>query len=116
MPESSGTSSIYVATNGSDSNSGTLASPVRTLSKAFSLAANGSVIYARGGNYGVQSVLHDRFSPTNPVTLTSYPGERAVFVGQTATRQRLSWYERLVIAYEAGPGMQALGFSKQPKG
>jgi hypothetical protein len=84
MPESSGTSSIYVATNGSDSNSGTLASPVQTLSKAFSLAANGSVIYARGGNYGVQSVLHDRFSPTNPVTLTSYPGERAVFVGQTA--------------------------------
>jgi len=36
----------------------------------------------------------------------------SVFVGRTAVRQRLSWYERLVISYEAGPGMQALGYSR----
>jgi hypothetical protein len=36
----------------------------------------------------------------------------AVFVGQTAVRQRLSWYERLIISHEASQGMKALGYSK----
>ena len=36
-----------------------------------------------------------------------------VFVGQTAVRKRLSWYERLIISREAGPGMKALGYPKQ---
>jgi hypothetical protein len=33
-------------------------------------------------------------------------------VGGTATRSQLSWHERLIIAREAGAGMQALGYSK----
>jgi hypothetical protein len=37
----------------------------------------------------------------------------SVFVGHTAVRQSLSWYERLIISHEAGPGMKALGYSKQ---
>jgi hypothetical protein len=37
----------------------------------------------------------------------------SVVVGQTAVRQRLSWFERLIISYEAGPGMKALGYSRQ---
>lgn len=84
MPESSGSRSIYVSTGGSDSNAGTLAAPVATLGKAFALAQDGAIIYVRGGNYGVQMVVNRDFSPLNPVTLQSYPGERATFVGQTA--------------------------------
>ena len=84
MPESSGSRSIYVSTGGSDSNAGTLAAPVATLSKAFSLASNGAIIYVRGGNYGVQMVMNRDFSSLDPVTLESYPGERATFVGQSA--------------------------------
>jgi hypothetical protein len=84
MPESSGSRSIYVSTGGSDSNAGTLAAPVATLGKAFSLAQDGAIIYVRGGNYGVQLIQNRDFSPLNPVTLESYPGERATFVGQTA--------------------------------
>lgn len=84
MPESSGSRSIYVSTGGSDSNAGTLAAPVATLGKAFSLAQDGAIIYVRGGSYGVQMVSNRDFSPLNPVTLESYPGERAIFVGQTA--------------------------------
>jgi hypothetical protein len=37
----------------------------------------------------------------------------SVFVGQTAVRKRLSWYERLIISREAGPGMKALGYPTQ---
>jgi hypothetical protein len=36
----------------------------------------------------------------------------SVFVGQTALRRRLSWYERLIISREAGRGMKALGYFK----
>jgi hypothetical protein len=84
MPESSGSRSLYVSTGGSDANAGTLAAPVATLSKAFSLAQDGAIIYIRGGNYGVQIVTNRDFSALNPVTLESYPGERATFVGQAA--------------------------------
>ena len=35
----------------------------------------------------------------------------SVFVGQTAVRKRLSWYEQLIIGHEAGEGMGALGYS-----
>lgn len=41
----------YVATTGSDSNPGTLASPFATLSHAMTVAPVGSVIYLRGGTY-----------------------------------------------------------------
>jgi hypothetical protein len=33
-------------------------------------------------------------------------------VGRTAVRNRLSWYERLIIGHEAAGGMHALGYSK----
>jgi hypothetical protein len=33
-------------------------------------------------------------------------------IGGTSTRASLSWYERLIIASEAAPGMRALGYSK----
>jgi hypothetical protein len=36
----------------------------------------------------------------------------SVSVGGTATRSRLSWYERLIIAREAAAGMRVLGYSK----
>jgi hypothetical protein len=35
----------------------------------------------------------------------------SVSVGGTAARQRLSWYERFIIAREAAAGMRALGYS-----
>jgi Big-like domain-containing protein/uncharacterized protein DUF1565 len=85
MPESSGNTTLYVSTTGNDSNAGTLASPLKSLSKAFELAASGTIIYVRQGTYtGVQFVNHRRFNPLDPVTLESYPGEWATFVGQTA--------------------------------
>jgi hypothetical protein len=36
----------------------------------------------------------------------------SVIIGHSSIRSRLSWYERSIIAHEAAPGMQALGYSR----
>ena len=56
MPESSGALKLYVSPAGSDSNTGTLALPFKTVSKALSVATNGTLIYLRGGTYGTTTV------------------------------------------------------------
>lgn len=43
----------YVATNGNDSNSGTLSSPFKTLEKAVTMVSPGDYIYLRGGTYNM---------------------------------------------------------------
>lgn len=77
----------YIATNGSDSNPGTINSPWRNpwiiATKTFS---PGDVIYIRGGSYTITSQSWTRYNcPTihvrqngtaqNPITIRSYPGE-----------------------------------------
>lgn len=47
----------YVATSGNDSNSGTLNSPFKTLTKAIDVASAGDYIYLRGGSYSVTSTI-----------------------------------------------------------
>lgn len=84
MPESSGGAKLYVSTSGSDSNSGTVTAPYKTLNKALAVASSGTIVYVRGGKYAAQPVASHRFSPTNPVTIQSYPGETAIFVGNTS--------------------------------
>jgi Pel9A-like, right handed beta helix region len=72
----------YVATNGSDSNSGrSLAAPFATLGKAASLANPGDLIYLRGGVYRASSTisLSRNGAPGQPIRVRPYPGEKAVF-------------------------------------
>ncbi|NLO70538.1 MAG: T9SS type A sorting domain-containing protein [Porphyromonadaceae bacterium] len=54
--------SYYVATNGSDSNNGSLNAPFKTLQKAVSLVNPGDYIYLRGGTHimTVSSIVIDR--------------------------------------------------------
>ena len=77
MPESVGPI-VTVAAGGSVAN-------------AVNAASSGTTIQLHGGNYGLTSVSHKWFSETNPVTITSYPGERAVFVGTTAYANALDF-------------------------
>src|SRR5438309_45412 len=44
-------STYYVATDGSDSNAGTMAAPFASWAKAQSVAAAGDTVYFRGGRY-----------------------------------------------------------------
>lgn len=65
----------YVSTNGSDANPGTLAAPWQTLQHAVDTALTGSIIYVRGGTYD------GFFFERSNLTLSGYPGEIAVLVG-----------------------------------
>jgi len=67
----------YVATTGSDSNPGTLASPFRTVQKCGDVAQPGETCLIRAGTY---STLRPARSGTsgNPITFKNYPNESPV--------------------------------------
>jgi hypothetical protein len=71
---------IFVATNGSDNNPGTLARPVATPKRALAMAAAGDTIYLRAGRYRVNQLL---WVEKPNITISSYPGEKAAIVGPT---------------------------------
>ncbi len=72
----------YVATNGSDYNSGTnLAQPFATLTRAAGLAGPGDLICVRGGTYhsAVRIRLTRSGSPAQAIQVRAFPGEHPVF-------------------------------------
>ncbi len=75
-----------MATDGSDSNSGTQASPFATMSKFNSVAQPGDVLYVRGGvYYPGETILTKSGTVGNPITIRNYPDEVPIIDGQ--------WYE-----------------------
>jgi parallel beta-helix repeat protein len=84
----------YVATDGSDSNAGTMAAPFASWAKAQSVAAAGDTVYFRGGRYKYTTATGTCASQTdtvnavvltksgtsgNPINYFAYPGEKPVF-------------------------------------
>jgi hypothetical protein len=75
----------YVATNGSDSNPGTITQPWASWQKGFSSLLPGDILYIRGGNYtrmygsghGVRISSRSGTS-SSPITVLAYPGEKPV--------------------------------------
>ena len=57
IPVSGFSQPYYVATNGSDTNSGTLSSPFRTIEKAVSVVQPGQTIYIRGGTFNLTATI-----------------------------------------------------------
>ncbi len=86
---------LYVATNGSDSNAGSLNAPFATLTKARdtirsmkqkgTLGKSGAVVYVRGGKYQILKQIdftkEDSGTKDAPITYRAYPGEYVEFVG-----------------------------------
>ncbi len=78
---------LYVATNGSDSNSGRSAdSPLRTVGRAASMVAPGDVVYIRGGVYPINVSFKTSGTSSKPIVWASYPGETAIFDGSGLAR------------------------------
>lgn len=78
---------LYVATDGNDSNSGRTASaPLRTISKATSMVQPGDVVYIRGGVYPINVAFRTPGTSSNPIVWASYPGETAIFDGADQSR------------------------------
>jgi parallel beta-helix repeat protein len=73
---------FYVATNGQDTNPGTLAAPFATLQHAAGQAQAGDTILARGGVYtALLTPTHSGTADAGPITFASYPGETAAIDG-----------------------------------
>ncbi|MBI3229091.1 MAG: right-handed parallel beta-helix repeat-containing protein [Burkholderiales bacterium] len=76
----------YVATNGSDSNPGTLAQPWKTLQKAATSAGPGVTVQVRGGVYNERVNIKASGSATaGYFVLQNYPGETPVLDGSNLT-------------------------------
>src|ERR1035437_3375924 len=86
----------YVAPNGSDSNTGTLASPFFTLNKAWTVVAAGDIIYMRGGTYHYGTTMNSLSGKSgtsgNTIKIWAYPGEYPVidYAGVTLTGQNMA--------------------------
>ena len=84
VPAAHAAGSLYVATDGSDSNAGTLAAPLRTIQRAVDLAQAGDSILIRGGTYAPTTNIQLLKSGTasQPIRLGNYNGERVVIDGE----------------------------------
>ncbi|WP_438008410.1 LamG-like jellyroll fold domain-containing protein [Sorangium sp. So ce321] len=73
----------YVATNGLDTNPGTLAKPFATLAKAGQMADIGDTVYVRGGTYYAEApVSLDHVGKEEEhIVFQPYPGESVVLDG-----------------------------------
>jgi hypothetical protein len=80
MPSARATTSAvrYVATGGSDSNSGSIDQPLRTVQRAVSLSRPGDIVYVRAGTYNERVVLSGAGTVDNPVLVSGYGSERPV--------------------------------------
>jgi hypothetical protein len=72
----------YVSKRGSDSNSGTLRRPWRTIQRALDAAAPGQTVWVRGGVYREDVDAERDGTVAAPITLRTFPRERATISGR----------------------------------
>lgn len=72
----------YVATNGSDSNPGSINQPFKTINRGASVLSAGDTLYIRGGTYNETANISNSGTVSAPITISSHPGEWAVIDGQ----------------------------------
>jgi hypothetical protein len=80
---------FYVATNGSDSNAGTISSPWRNINFAANnnSVGAGDTVYIRGGTYNESISARRSGTPGSPVTFRNYPGETPIVSDAGAAAQ-----------------------------
>ena len=67
---------LYVANNGSDSNSGTIDSPLKNIQTAINKMAAGDIVYLRGGVYREMVTVNK-----SDTKILAYPGENPIIKG-----------------------------------
>jgi nitrous oxidase accessory protein NosD len=82
-PVSAAGRTFYVATNGSDTNSGSISSPWRSFHASLKKLRAGDTLYVRGGSYTFKGVNYTTLAgtSTNRILISAYPGERPIFTG-----------------------------------
>jgi hypothetical protein len=87
-----GAANYYVATNGSNSNSGTLNQPLRTIQQAANMAQPGDNIYVRGGTYRETVSVARSGTSSSPITFQPYAGEQVTITGLDQLNDNWSTY------------------------
>ena len=85
----------YVATNGSDSNAGSLAAPFRTITKAAKVVKPGDVVNVRSGTYSDIVYILSKGTPSAWITFQPYGNEAVVLdgTGSAASTTLVQIYE-----------------------
>jgi hypothetical protein len=82
-PVSAAGRTFYVATNGSDSSSGSISHPWRSFHASLTKLRAGDTLYVRGGSYTFKGTNYTTLAgtSTNRILISAYPGERPIFTG-----------------------------------
>ena len=91
MATAGGAKNIYVSTTGSDSNAGTIDSPLASLGAAQQMAAAGDTVYFRGGTYHitedqVMGVEENIYATVFNLNKSGREGARIVYAGMPGER------------------------------
>lgn len=98
---------FYVATTGSDSASGTINSPFRTIQKAADNAQPGDTVYIRGGIYRETVTPAESGTTDKPILFKAYNGEKVTVSGADVVE---GWSLNSGAIYKAGmPWSMGLG-------
>ena len=83
----------FVATNGSDSNPGTITQPFRTIAKGVSMLTPGKTLLVRSGTYAesLQDTIPGGTSWSSPVTVAAYPGDTVTIQPSSGASRALSF-------------------------
>lgn len=77
--------SYYVSVGGSDTNSGSLSAPMRTINHALRMTRPGDTVFVRAGVYNEKVVVPNSGRLDKYITLKAYPGEKPVISGDNLT-------------------------------
>jgi hypothetical protein len=96
---------VYVATDGSDSNRGTLSSPFATLQRAARDLQAGDTCYLLAGVYHEAAQLEDLHGEADrPITIAAAPNARVIFSGTQKVEGRWEPWQRGI--YRMKPGFE----------
>jgi hypothetical protein len=89
LPPRAAAATYYVATTGSNTNSGSQSQPFQTIAKGLSVLQAGDTLYIRGGTYTNQPITVDGAlasgtSWSNAITVAAYPNETVILDGNPA--------------------------------
>ncbi len=90
----------YVATNGNDSNAGTLAQPWRTITHAANVLLPGDTVFIRNGSYSEQLTPLNSGTAIAPITYSSYPGETPIIAGGNTIYRNIEAIGRHYIVFD----------------
>lgn len=102
-----GSSTYYVDPSGSNSNSGSISSPWKTVGYGITQVSAGDTLYLREGTYveRIQSPSISKGTSSSPITVAAYPGERPVIKGLFWITGPSYWiFDGLNVTWDAATG------------